>query len=75
MEQQELMLKKKATLLEEFLRNGGMEPRAVEDRVEILKARVEALEAELLQKGKLISLASLPSADLGPYGTTLSTPL
>jgi len=51
-DQQEVMLKKKAVLLEEYLRNGGMEPRAVEDRIDILNARVEALEAELTQKGE-----------------------
>lgn len=51
-DQLEVMLKKRAVLLEEYLRNGGMEPRAVEDRIDILNARIEALEAELAQKGE-----------------------
>ena len=67
-EQQEVMLKRKAALLDEFLRNGmlmnlfvlgmenshslgGMEPRAVEDRIQILHKRINSLEAELVSNG------------------------
>lgn len=51
LEQEEAMLKKKAAFLEEFLKTGGMEPRAVEDRVQLLQERIKTLEVELSRSG------------------------